>query len=199
MLKCRRLTGFQIIHNENYSVVELMKLGQNILGRRHVQPSVVGTLKQMQVEGTFETGTHLITIHDPISTDNGNLRMALYGSFLPVPDKDPFPEVNQADFDPSSMPGAVRPMAGDDIVLYKDRPMMQLTVVNKGTRAIHVSSKNYPSSFVLITNKYLGWFSLSLHGDKSRFGIRQTESVRLSPGSAFRRIHAIRTRRAHDR
>lgn len=167
----RRLTAFQIIHNENYSVVELMKLGQNILGRRHVQPSVVGTLKQMQVEGTLETGTHLITIHDPISTDNGNLRMALYGSFLPVPDNDPFPEVNQADFDPLSMPGALRPMAGHDIVLYKDRPAMQLTVVNKGTRAVHVSSKIHPSFLVLIIDNYLGWLSLSLHGDKSRVGV----------------------------
>jgi urease len=121
-----------------------MKLGQNILGRRHVHPSVVGTLKQMQVEGTLETGTHLITIHDPISTVNGNFRMALYGSFLPVPDKDPFPEVDQAEFDPLSMPGAVRPKTDDSIVLYKDRLMIEITVVNKGTRAIHVSSLKTP-------------------------------------------------------
>ena len=50
-----------------------MDLGRNILGRRHVFPSVAGTLKQMQVEGTLETGTHLITVHNPINTDNGNL------------------------------------------------------------------------------------------------------------------------------
>jgi urease len=128
-----------------------MKLGQNILGRRHVHPSVVGTLKQMQVEGTLETGTHLITVHDPISTDNGDLRMALYGSFLPVPETDPFPEVDQAEFDPLSMPGSVRPMTDGDIVLYKDRPMVEITVVNKGSRAVHVGSK---SPLLLLSPRY---------------------------------------------
>lgn len=28
-------------------------------------------------------GTKLITIHNPIASDNGNLELALYGSFLP--------------------------------------------------------------------------------------------------------------------
>ncbi|KAJ6787227.1 hypothetical protein PWT90_07011 [Aphanocladium album] len=59
----------EIIHDGHHSVTDLMTLGKKILGRRHVHPSVVGTLKQMQVEGTFDTGTHLITIHHPISTD----------------------------------------------------------------------------------------------------------------------------------
>lgn len=84
----------KVIHDENHSVPDLMDLGKRILGRRHVHPSVVGTLKQMQVEATFETGTHLITIHNPISTDDGDLSMALYGSFLPTPSTDLFPAVN---------------------------------------------------------------------------------------------------------
>ncbi|KAI7763483.1 hypothetical protein LZL87_010548 [Fusarium oxysporum] len=130
----------EIIHNEDYSVADLMKLGKGILGRRHVHPSVVGTLKQMQVEGTFKTGTHLITIHDPISTDEGDLKRALYGSFFPVPTSDLFPAVNKADFYPLAMPGAIRPADTGDIVLTAGRDRVRLTVTNKGTRAVHIGS-----------------------------------------------------------
>lgn len=37
----------------------------------------------MQVEGTFHDGTKLVTIHDPIANENGNMELALFGSFLP--------------------------------------------------------------------------------------------------------------------
>ncbi|PCD23943.1 hypothetical protein AU210_015457 [Fusarium oxysporum f. sp. radicis-cucumerinum] len=130
----------EIIHNEDYSVADLMKLGKGILGRRHVHPPVVGTLKQMQVEGTFKTGTHLITIHNPISTDEGDLKMALYGSFLPIPTSDLFSAVNEADFHPLAMPGAIRPADTGDIVLNAGRSRVRLTVTNQGTRAIHIGS-----------------------------------------------------------
>ncbi|KAL5590947.1 hypothetical protein FOBRF1_014504 [Fusarium oxysporum] len=130
----------EIIHNEDYSVADLMKLGKGILGRRNVHPSVAGTLKQMQVEGTFETGTHLITIHNPISTDEGDLKMALYGSFLPIPTLDLFPAVNEADFHPLAMPGAIRPADTGDIVLNASRNRVRLTVTNQGTRAVHIGS-----------------------------------------------------------
>lgn len=129
----------QVIHNETHSVAELMTLGKRILGRRHVHPSVVGMLSQMQVEGTFETGTHLITVHHPISTDDGDLELALFGSFIPTPAKDPFPAVNEADYDPLKMPGAIRTDDSGNIVLYAGRPRKTLAVTNKGTRAVHVS------------------------------------------------------------
>ncbi|RKL27489.1 Urease [Fusarium proliferatum] len=130
----------EIIHNEDHSVADLMKLGRGILGRRHVHPSVVGTLKQMQVEGTLKTGTHLITIHDPISTDDGDLKMALYGSFLPVPSRDLFPAINESDFHPLAMPGAIRQADTGDIILKAGRDRVRLTVTNKGTRAVHIGS-----------------------------------------------------------
>ena len=49
-----------------------------------------GHLPDMKVEGTFKDGTYLVTVHHPISTDDGNLEKALYGSFLPVPARDQF-------------------------------------------------------------------------------------------------------------
>ncbi|CAG8006553.1 unnamed protein product [Penicillium salamii] len=130
----------EVIHDKNHSVSYLMNLGKGILGRRHVHPSVVGTLKKMQVEGTFETGTHLITIYHPVSTDDGDFKMALYGSFLPVPLPDPFPVINEADFHPLAMPGAVRPAESGNIILNPGRPRVTLTVTNKGTRAVYIGS-----------------------------------------------------------
>ncbi|KAF5543208.1 urea amidohydrolase (urease) alpha subunit [Fusarium phyllophilum] len=123
-------TPREIIHNEDYSVADLMKLGKRILGRRNVHPSVVGTLKQMQAKGTFETGTHLITIHNPISTDDGDSKIALSGSFLLVPSDDLFPAINEADFHPSEMPGTILPADTGDIIFN----------TNKGTQAVHIYS-----------------------------------------------------------
>jgi urease len=68
-----------------------MDVGRRMLGRRHVLPQVPDMLVEVQVEGTFPDGTKLVTVHDPICTDDGDLELALYGSFLPVPTKDKFP------------------------------------------------------------------------------------------------------------
>lgn len=115
-----------------------MKMGQCILGRRHVYPSVVGTLTQLQIEGTFATGTHLITLENPISSDEGDIKMALYGSFLPAPSNDLFPDINESDYEPMKMPGAIRLSDRGDIVLTPGRKRIQLKVTNRGSRAVHV-------------------------------------------------------------
>lgn len=44
------------IRDGQHSVAELMQLGKNMLGRRHVQPSVPSLLHEIQVEGTFVDG-----------------------------------------------------------------------------------------------------------------------------------------------
>ncbi|KAL7271612.1 Urease [Rhizina undulata] len=83
----------ELMRDGKHNVGELMQLGKEMLGRRHVLPSVAYTLKQIQIEGTFPDGTYLVTVHEPISTDDGNLEIALYGSFLPIPSNDLFPLV----------------------------------------------------------------------------------------------------------
>ena len=76
---------------ENLGVAALMDAGRRMLGKRHVLPGVADVLHEVQVEGTFVDGTKLVTVHDPIATDDGDLSLALYGSFLPTPKKDAFP------------------------------------------------------------------------------------------------------------
>ena|SRR5690242_410838 len=115
-----------------------MKIGQSILGRRHVHPNVTATLTQLQVEGTFATGTHLITVEDPIGTDDGDLKAAMYGSFLTAPSLHLFPPAKESDYNPMNMPGAIL-TTKEDIILYPGRTRVQLQVTNRGTRAVYVS------------------------------------------------------------
>src|ERR1700709_2304809 len=66
-------------------VAELMDLGRRLLGRRQVMAGVRDVGAEVQVEGTFPDGTKLVTVHQPIAAVDGDLSLALYGSFLPVP------------------------------------------------------------------------------------------------------------------
>src|SRR6185369_17355386 len=73
------------------SVAELMDLGRQLLGRNQVMVGVPEMIYDVQVEGTFPDGTKLVTVHHPVCNENGNLTLALYGSFLPVPPRAAFP------------------------------------------------------------------------------------------------------------
>lgn len=115
-----------------------MSIGKTMLGRRHVLPSVVSTLVELQVEGTFPTGTYLVTVHHPISSDDGDLEKALYGSFLPIPPKEAFPDPDPKDYEPEKIPGAVIPVKDKRVILNKGRKRIKLTVMSKGDRPIQV-------------------------------------------------------------
>ena len=51
-----------------------------------MQPGVSEMIPEVQVEATFPDGTKLVTVHKPVCMLDGDLELALYGSFLPVPD-----------------------------------------------------------------------------------------------------------------
>ncbi|KAH9966265.1 urease [Lactifluus volemus] len=111
-----------------HSVADLMQYGKNLLGRRHVLPSVPSLLHEIQVEGTFHDGVFLVTVHDPISSEDGDIVAALYGSFLPIPSNDLFP-----------LPGAVIARK-DNIVINKGRERIRLRVTNTGDRPVQIGS-----------------------------------------------------------
>src|SRR5882672_938121 len=73
------------------SVAELMDLGRRFLGRNQVLSGVPEMISEVQVEGTFPDGTKLVTVHHPIASEHGDLSLALYGAFLPIPDLARFP------------------------------------------------------------------------------------------------------------
>lgn len=108
-----------------------------MLGRRHVLPSVVSTLTEIMVEGTFPTGTYLVTVHHPISSDDGDLAKALYGSFLPIPETSIFALPEEAEYEHKKMPGAVVAVKGK-IRLNEGRSRIKLKVTSKGDRPVQV-------------------------------------------------------------
>jgi urease subunit gamma/beta len=118
-------------------VAELMDTGRQLLGHRQVMDGVAGLIAEVQVEGTFPDGTKLVTVHDPIAREDGDLELALYGSFLPVPALERFgasaPEV---------VPGAIE-TAGEPIELNAGRRTLVIDVVHVGDRPIQVGS-HYP-------------------------------------------------------
>ena len=134
-----------------------------MLGRRHVLPSVVSSLAELMVEGTFPSGTYLVTVHHPVSSDDGDLEKALYGSFLPIPSKDPFPLPDPKEYDSERRPGAVIPVKEGKINLKEGRRRIELKVVSKGDRPIQVQQLllNTRLAFRLLTVT-VGWLALSL-------------------------------------
>src|SRR5215468_7875895 len=116
------------------SVAELMDLGRTILGRHQVMDGVPELVTEVQVEGTFPDGTKLVTVHHPIVADHGDLALALYGSFLPVPDRAQFTTAPVRD-----VAGAI--LVGDgDIALNDGRVTREVVVTNTGDRPIQVGS-----------------------------------------------------------
>lgn len=114
-----------------------MSIGATMLGRRHVQPAVCTTLTELMIEGTFPTGTYLVTVHHPISSDDGDLAKALYGSFLPLPDVSLFSLPPAEDYELKKQPGAVVAAKGI-IKLNEGRKRINLIVTSKGDRPIQV-------------------------------------------------------------
>lgn len=125
----------ELMRDGCYSVSQLMDIGKQLLGRRHVISDVFQTLHEVQVEGTFPDGTYLVTVHDPICTDDGNLEMALYGSFYPIPSDDKFPLPPQVER--KDAPGAIVVKQGT-IELNAGRRRLSISVTNYGDRPIQV-------------------------------------------------------------
>lgn len=160
------------IRDGKHSVAELMQHGKTLLGRRHVLPSVPARLHDIQVEGTFHDGVFLVTVHDPICTDDGDLEAALYGSFLPIPSRDAFPP---SQILLESLPGAIIAKK-ERIIINRGRERIRLKVTNNGDRPIQVGSHyHFPE-----TNKALAFDRVkAIH---KRLDIPAGTAVRFEPG-----------------
>ena len=99
---------------EGRSVAEMMSIGSTILTTDDVLPGVAAMLPILQVEGMFDDGTKLVTVHDPIRA----------------------PEGAAAD---SLEPGVITALEGE-IELNAGRPAARVRVVNTGDRPVQIGS-----------------------------------------------------------
>ena len=144
-------------------------------------PSVPNTLTELMVEGTFRNGTYLVTVHNPISSDDGDLERALYGSFLPVPATEKFPwppKEGLEAYSAEQMPGAVVVATKERVVLNEGRKRISLKVTSKGDRPIQVGSHYH---FIEVNPK-LEFDRVRAHG--YRLDIAARTSIRFEPGDS---------------
>ena len=99
---------------EGRSVAEMMSIGSRILTQADVVPGVAAMLPMLQVEATFQDGTKLVTVHDPLRPADG------------------------ADAD-GLEPGAIIVEEGE-IELNAGRRKITLNVVNTGDRPVQIGS-----------------------------------------------------------
>jgi len=165
------------IRDGDKSVADLMTLGQKLLGRRNVMPGVAKMVKDVQVEATFPDGTKLLTVHSPISADEGDLSLALAGSFLPVPDASTvFPPLSDDEAE-CLVPGAALPSDSlGPITINPDRKLIEISVTNTGDRPIQVGS-HYA---FIETNAALVFDRRASIG--MRLNVPSGASVRFEPG-----------------
>jgi urease subunit gamma/beta len=152
------------------SVAELMNLGKKFLGHNQVMSGVPEMITEVQVEGTFPDGSKLVTVHHPIANENGDLALALHGSFLPVP--------NVAAFKPAakgSVPGCCEILEGE-LELNAGRTTARLEVTNLGDRPIQVGSHYH----FIETNPALRFNRAVAYG--KRLDIPAGTAIRFEPG-----------------
>jgi urease subunit gamma/beta len=151
-------------------VAELMNLGRQLLGRNQVMSGVPEMIYDVQVEGTFPDGSKLVTVHHPIASENGNLTLALHGSFLPVPEISVFKPVPD-----EPIPGLTEIKDGE-IELNVGRATAEIPVTNLGDRPIQVGSHYH----FIETNASLQFDRSTAYG--KRLDIPAGTAVRFEPG-----------------
>jgi urease subunit gamma/beta len=170
------LLGTQLLEliRDGRSVAELMDLGRRMLGRNDVLDGIAEMIDEVQVEGTFPDGTKLVTVHHPIVAEEGDLSLALYGSFIDVE------AARRARGTLSSPLAAVDPGARvtveGHIVLNEGRETIDIEVANTGDRPIQVGSHYH----LIEANRALVFDRSCAYG--MRLDIPAGTAVRFEPG-----------------
>jgi urease subunit gamma/beta len=172
---------------EGRTVAELMDLGRQFLGRADVMDGVADLVHEVQIEGTFPDGTKLVTVHNPIVAEHGNLELALYGSFLPIPNVRLKPDARgggvtsaavagvASGFSRTERPGEIACAPGQ-IIANEGRETKKLDVTNTGDRPIQVGSHYH----FVETNRALTFDRKAAYG--MRLDIPAGTAVRFEPG-----------------
>lgn len=158
-------------NGDEQSVAQIVEKARTILGTRQVLPGVATLCGEVQVEGTFKDGTKLVSVHGPICREDGDLSLALKGSFLPVPSSDAFPKVTT----PDVIPGELKTAKGS-LTLLEGRKVKSLLVTNTCDRPIQVGSHFH----LVETNKSLRIDRVKACGYK--LAIPAGTAVRFEPG-----------------
>ncbi|XP_033107603.1 urease subunit alpha-like [Anneissia japonica] len=179
----------EFVRDGQHSVSQIMDLGRKMLGFRHVLPGVPEMIPEVQIEATFPDGTKLVTVHEPIATEEGNLQNALYGSFLPIVHHEGVFNVKEKDVGPADasvevVPGELLVGSEEPIELNCGRRTDMLTVTSRCDRPIQVGSHYH----FVEANKYLTFDRKRAYG--MRLNIAAGTATRFEPGET-KNVHLV--------
>jgi len=171
-------TQLQEFIRDGESVADLMAKGKKILGRTDVMAGVPEMIHEVQVEGTFPDGTKLVTVHNPICSEQGSEELALYSSGLTRAAGANKGEAGEC------LPGEYFVEAGE-FTLNEGRDLVEVKVTNMGDRSVQVGS-HYP---FFETNRKLSFDRANAFG--RRLNISSGTAVRFEPGET-KRVELVR-------
>lgn len=160
------------------TVSEVLDIAHQLLGYNDVMEGVPAMIGEVRVEGTFPDGLKTVVARLPIVAETGNLMLALYGSFLPVPQRETF-EGTEFGAPPSALDGGIGeiiPGAGE-VELNAGRDSVELTVGNRSERPIHVGSHFH----FMEVNRALVFDRAKAYG--MRLDIPAGTTLRFEPGA----------------
>jgi len=159
----------ELIRDGQHSVSDLMVKGGTILGLREVMPGVSEMLGEVHVEGTFLDGTKLVAVRNPITNATGDLALALYGSFLPIPDAALFTATQNDTAGTITCPDSY-------IELNVGRASVTISATNTDSRPIQIGSHFH----FVEANPRLEFDRKAAYG--KRLDIPAGNSIRFEPG-----------------
>ena len=162
---------FELARDGNHSIASLMDVGRTILGVRQVLPGVEFVVDEVQVECCFPDGNKLVTLHNPIAMQNGDLALAMSGSYLPVPAAELFRDHPAQGL----APGQIYTLPGE-VIINQGRAPLLLAVTNMADRPIQVGSHYH----FIETNPLLKFDRMASYG--RRLNIAAGTAVRFEPG-----------------
>lgn len=152
-----------------------MEIGGTLLGKREVLSGVADMVGEVHIEGTFPDGTKLVAVRAPITADTGNLALALYGSFLPVPDTALFAVEEDVEEEQDAAAGVIMPAEGS-LTLNDGRPGTIIDVTNTDLRPIQIGSHFH----FVEANPRLKFDRAAAYG--KRLDIPAGNAIRFEPG-----------------
>ena len=100
-------------------------------------------------------------MHNPIETDDGDIKAALSGSFLPIPSNDLFPVQDPLLYSRKNLPGSVVGLP-EDIIINKGRDRIRLRVTNTGDRPVQVGTPRRDRGGMVLSEHRLAHTTTSL-------------------------------------
>ncbi|CAF0880370.1 unnamed protein product [Didymodactylos carnosus] len=185
LISCQCL---ELIRDGGRGLAEIQQSAKKMLGKQMVMNGVPQMLKEIHIEGTFPDGLKVVNIRNPICTDQGDLELALYGSFLPLPSLERFQQ--NGDVESGSHPGEIFLKDAQPIAINNDRDSTFLTVTNESNELISIGSHFH----FVEANRHLSFdrnlaYGMRLVGDILTFAPGEQKEAPIIPIGGLRIIH----------